>query len=147
MRARVLDWRTRLVDWGLALRGRPFVWGQTDCATLARQALVLCFGRDLTVHVPLWHSAREAAEILKQHPIVDELKALGAEERPLAFARAGDLVLMEETDDIGGVSIGVVIDASAVVASSTVDGVQLVDLQTMPENTLAYSLWEVPDNG
>lgn len=145
MPARVRDWRTRLMEWGLAQRGRAFQWGETDCATLARFSLMLCFGYDVTERIPRWYSAREAARVLEEYSIEAELLRLGAEVQPKSFARGGDIILMGESAELGGVAMGVVLDGSTVLAAGSEEGVQFVSLSSLPDEAKVYSLWEAKE--
>ena len=149
MRTRLLDWRSRLVAWGLALQGQTFVWGKTDCATLGREALQVCFGEDVVPHIGKpWTTMRQAAKRLQKFPYREQLEALGAEQNPLAFMRAGDIVIgVEPTERLDQLSVMVCLDASQLLASSTVDGVRILDRRAIPDGAVAYSLWEVPDRG
>lgn len=142
---RVLDWRSRLIEWGVQQIGKPFKWGQTDCAMLVRRALEECFGRDLVPHVPQWSDRRRAQRTLKKYGSWRSmLLSLGAEERPINFARTGDVIWMDEpTEPVGGEAYGVWLDAACLVSSD--EGVYLVSSRDMPQTAVALSLWEVPD--
>jgi len=141
MRERVRDWRTRLVEWAALQVGQPFAWGKTDCATLARSALRECFGEDVAPEVPTWSTKKEAMRVLKQHQPLQILESLGAEQKSIAFARAGDIVSLP-SDDAGELALGVWIDGACLVSSKKA-GVQLVPAADMPRDCIAYSLWEI----
>jgi len=138
---RVRDWRTRLIAWSAEQVGKPFVWGETDCASLVRAALMECFGKDVT-GVPTWRSKRGAANVLKKYPPLEVLGWLGAEKRTVAFARAGDVVSLPDTDTLGDVALGVWIDGACLVSTQK-GGVQLVPAAQIPRDCATYSLWEI----
>lgn len=147
MRGRVRDWRTRLLAWAATQVGRPFRWGETDCATLARAALAECFGEDVAPNVPRWHTKKGAAAALREHDPIHVLESLGAAKMTVGFARAGDIVqLIAEEDTLGGVALGVWIDGSCLITSRKA-GVQIIPAAAMPRDSVVYSLWEIQENG
>lgn len=143
MRPRILEWRSRLLAWADTVDGKPFVWGETDCGSLARAALAECFGVDVAPSLPQWSTAKQAAAVLKKRTVIDILTALGAEQRPIAFARTGDIIIMTEADEVGGVALGVWLDAAVLLSSRT--GVHTVAHPILPLDAVACSLWEVSD--
>lgn len=61
---RLPDWSERLFACLVAHQGRPFVWGETDCATLFADAVAAVTGADpLAAHRP-WDSQRAAGRVL-----------------------------------------------------------------------------------
>ena len=150
MASRVLDWRSRLLSWADAQVGMPFRWGTTDCASLARGALAICFGRDVVPSIPNWRSARRATSLLRRHGSVRAVMLhLGAEQTTLAFARTGDVLVMPEPDESVGIeAVGVWLDGAVLLVSQE-QGVHVVTRPVFPrehEVTL-YSLWEIPERG
>ncbi len=139
---RRVDWRSRLLCWSALQVGRPFVWGQTDCATLGRSALTEIFGVDVMPWLPTWHSAREAVQVVQTYgPVESILEKLGACGVSSAFMRAGDLVVMREPEEeIGRVAIMVCIDGRECIVSRHT-GVVLERLPLLVEGAQAYSLW------
>lgn len=65
MLVRTRVWRSELVAWADKVRGAPYLWGETDCSTLARQALRIQFGQDVFPRMLRWTSLREALRVLK----------------------------------------------------------------------------------
>ena len=143
---RVRDWRTRLIAWSNAQIGRPFIWGETDCAALVRASLQECFGQDVVPGVPTWQSKREAIRVLKAHEPVKILEALGAVKTTVGFARAGDIVRANETDVVGGIALGVWVDGGCLV-TSVERGVVFIRAASMPRDGVVYSLWEILADG
>lgn len=137
---RPLDWRTRLVRWALAQPGRPFVWGETDCATLARQAVVLCYGEDPWPDTPQWHTAREAKRAhAASGGMVAALECLGARHVPLNFARTGDIVAFPEPKEkIGGMALGVWVDDRCLLSSD--EGVFMARRTDLPADAMVLTL-------
>lgn len=135
------DWRTRLQRWAAAQQGKAFEWGVTDCAALARAALLEMFGDGIERYLPQWSSVREAVTILQARGSIGAiLEELGATRTTVPFMRAGDLVLSAEPDEeIGRVSVMVCIDAQQCLAS-TREGVCM--LNPLPQSVV-FSLWEV----
>jgi hypothetical protein len=139
------DWPSRLQAWAAAQQGKPFEWGTTDCAALARSALIAMFGEELATHLPRWDSVRGAALILQVRGSVGSvLEELGAERTTVPFMRVGDVVVSPELEeDVGHESVMVCIDGQRCVAS-TREGVAV----SLPDpKGVVYSLWEVTFNG
>lgn len=142
-----LDWRTQLARWAQAQPGRPFVWGETDCAALVRQGLELVFGHDLWPETPYWHSAREAKKTHKTTGgMVAALQRLGAQQTTVNFARSGDVVAFPEPEEkVGGTALGLWVDDRCLLSSDR--GVVAVRRQDLPPDAAVYSLWGVPVHG
>jgi hypothetical protein len=141
------DWRTRLGAWATTQVGKQFVWGQTDCASLAREALCQMFGRDLIPVAVDYSTAYGATRALAQFgDIGSYLEELGAERTTPAFLRAGDIVLMDEpTEAVGGVALMICLDSRRCLMTGP-NGVS----ETLLANDAAaavYSLWEVVTSG
>lgn len=141
MLSRQRDWRAQLHRWARQQLGAPFVWGETDCASLARQALTVMFGEDLLPELPRWSTAREAVAVLAQHGAgVGLLVALGAQEVSLSFIRAGDIVVTEEVEEtVGHAAYMVCLDRLQCITSTT-DGVGVLNAEPPCR---VFSLWEV----
>lgn len=147
-RMRVPDWRTRLVRWARRQERRPFIWGQTDCGSLARAALLEMFGADVVPHIPRyssWAEAVRASAVVHAHGGFDGiLRALGGQIVPLAFLRTGDIVVRPEaTEDVGGHSLLVCADPPMCLVSTRQYGVRW----GVPTDGTVWSLWEVAHNG
>lgn len=92
---RIVDWRPRLVAWVevTAREQAAFVWGQTDCFSLVRQAWAVQFGRDVVApFIQSWDSLRGAVAAwqdvtARYHGIDGLMAAVGA--RPLALRSRG----------------------------------------------------------
>ena len=148
MTPRVLHWRSALLAWAEGLDGQPFAWGLTDCATLARKALEVCFGMDLVPECPSWNKPHEALRVIRDFGRPSQiLTRLGAAPRPLTFVRAGDIIVMpEQQEPIGREALGVWLDG-AVLLSDRERGAHIVARPIMPNDATAYSIWEVPARG
>lgn len=138
---RRLDWRSRILAWSQAQVGKPLVWGQTDCAALARTAIVQMFGEAAEEILPRWKTAREALTILQERGSIGTiLEELGADKLSVPFLRAGDLVVSSEPEEaVGGQSVMVCIDRTQCLAGTS-HGVVMTAPGT---NAVVYSLWEL----
>lgn len=145
MITRVWDWRLLLCRWAWLQPGRPFVWGETDCAMLARTALAICFGGDIFPGVPRWKTPMGAARALaRTGGFGPMLLAMGATETTPAFARTGDVCCFPEPEErVGNVAIGVWVDVGCLLSSD--EGVLVVPRVALPAATHVYSIWEVPE--
>lgn len=109
-RMKVEGWEQRLADAIEDARGRPFAWGQHDCATWAldvRRALT--GGPDVVTWRGRYRTAigsHRAMRKLGWHSLEDGARALMGEPlQGILFAQRGDLVL-SQGDRAGGVCIG-----------------------------------------
>lgn len=58
------NWRPLLLAWAERVRGLPYVWGQTDCFSLAREAIAVQFGeQEPFPDLPHWSSLREGLRV------------------------------------------------------------------------------------
>lgn len=136
------QWRTRLLAWADGVRGQPYAWGRTDCASLARAALDEMFCRSVTAHIPRWTSKRTALRALADVGGIDTaLRGLGAELVTLPFARAGDIIVTTDPDDPEH-GVLVYVDPWCV-GSSGETGVQWVARAQLDPDSRVYTLWEV----
>jgi len=139
---------SRIENWDIALfrfvevhEGEPFEWGRTDCATLARGGVAAMYGEDLLPDLPIWRSQRGALKASRRlGPIIDALKALGAERVSIRFAQSGD-ILIPDPDEDGLPRLAIVWNAAAL-CSSPEHGVTLVPLAVIPRGT---PLWRLPN--
>jgi hypothetical protein len=82
-------------DWAFRVRGRPFAWGETDCAILTLEGLELLTGHPCVAgYRGLWASREEALAHFSQELPSDVLKGLGAVEVAPAFAVFGDVITL-----------------------------------------------------
>ena len=107
------DWEDRLHDYLAALAGATFVWGQIDCCTFAAGAVEAVTGVDpIPEFRGRYTTARGSVRALRKwgSGTLEATIAAKFEDRPLAFAHRGDLVMI---DGLLGVSIGVAVGADA----------------------------------
>lgn len=141
---RSLRWRTDLLSWSMAQLHQPFVWGKTDCGTLAREALRIMFARDMTPWLPAWSSRKEAVAVLREHGKIEEqIARLGPTAASLGFVRAGDLIVEPEPDErVGRRAVYVCVDGCQLLMSSR-EGVGLINSYLLNPESKVYSLWAV----
>jgi hypothetical protein len=91
---RAWDWEVRLSQWGIEHAGLPFAWGETDCASLVRDAMRVLYDRDVW-ESPTWYdslaSAYQTLQLVGGAPAW--LLAHGATRMPLAFAQPSDVLV------------------------------------------------------
>lgn len=103
---------SRLENWPAALaalfahaRAQPLVWGRHDCCLFAADAVLAITGADPAAALRgTYGDVKGARRIVKRHggSIERLAEAMAARhgwpERPVAFARRGDLVLLEPAE-------------------------------------------------
>lgn len=96
---RTETWEVDLVAWADSVRGQPFVWGKTDCVSLAREALRAVFGEDPAPGLA-YGSLREAVAVIEERGLEERLRDAGlvlVEGGP-NFAQNADLVVGTDPD-------------------------------------------------
>lgn len=123
---RVPNWDIALHQWAADVVGRPYVWGETDCGSLVREAHALMYGVDL-FHVKPYTTRRQA---LYRHNSTGGVEAVlreaGAVDVPVAFAQQGDVLCEAEGDGLP--ACGVVVGRS-VIWATVEDGVARTPLR------------------
>lgn len=133
------DRYARLVSYAQEHAGERFRWGTTDCYTLARGALDAFYGASLlpAVFYTRQDVAERAARMFVDIP--GALYELGARPRLLAFAQAGDLIVMPGKDEVGLPRFGVVADGAGHLLTSDLSaGVMVVDMKTVPPDSTVW---------
>jgi hypothetical protein len=104
---RLTDWRGRLAAAVNAMMREPFRWGSNDCVSgLFAPVVRAVTGTDLSGELPEYDTLPGAKDALADRGF-DGLRALALtylEEIAPAFARAGDIVIIE--NQIGGIGEG-----------------------------------------
>lgn len=129
--------RDALIAWADTQRGKPFKWGHTDCATMARKACLVMHGVD-PFPLPAWKSRAKAVRVLAECGGIAKVLAETAQPVGRGFARTGDIALLEDKAALGN-SLMVVID-SRVLVSQPETGVTLEDRSILPASA---SFWRV----
>lgn len=102
---RYRDWELRLTRWATGLEGRPFRWGETDCASLLCQALRVMSPDPLTT--PVWADARSARRARRSVRPTDLLRAHGLATILPPYVQPGDVAVLESPRALTcGVSLG-----------------------------------------
>ena len=113
MTDRLPDWEDRLHDYLAGLAGASFAWGTLDCALFAAGAVLAMTGDDpAAAFRDRYGTARGSVRALRKWGAgtLEATIAATFADRPLAFARRGDLALV---DGPLGASVGVVVGADA----------------------------------
>jgi hypothetical protein len=76
-------------------QSRPFSWGANDCVTFAAAAVIAQTGVDHLAEIKAWKSMRGAAGELKRRGGFVEAVSSRLIEIPCAFAKRGDVGLVE----------------------------------------------------
>jgi hypothetical protein len=93
---RIVNWSVSLAELANDIVGVPFEWGKTDCASVARAALVAMFGEDpLVPHIDVTYTTKigAARAFKKAGSFVDIVLAAGAREIASNLAGDGDFMI------------------------------------------------------
>lgn len=105
---RAPDWPERLAELVESCRGRPFAWGEHDCASFAAAAVHAVSGR--VVSLPAHGSEMAAMRAIAAHGslVAAAVAVLGASLAP-SLARRGDIVVVSNGGrEVLGVCLGTV---------------------------------------
>lgn len=120
---RVPNWDTLLFEWAMEQRGKPYVWGETDCGSLVRSAVGIISGEPAFAHVWPYRTRAQAGRRLSETGGVSAvLLAAGWVAVPLTMAQQGDVLIMDTED---GPACGVIV-ARLLLTSDLAAGVQLL---------------------
>ena len=95
---RVRNWDGLLMGWARSVAGRPFVWGITDCGTLARGAALAMYGVDLVPDAPHYRTKTGALRAVGRTSVAAELERAGARRVGVAYLQAGDVLCAPDED-------------------------------------------------
>lgn len=133
---RVENWDSELVRYAEAHRGESFRWGETDCVTLTREALMIMLGEDPWRHlVPRFKTLRKAARLAGELEPEITLRDTGAVEVGYHFGWAGDVALAPGQDDDGLPGISLLLPNRKALVATVADGVVVTDKLALPEGT------------
>lgn len=139
---RVFNWNVALGELARELVGQAVVWGETDCVSVARKALVAMYGEDISApYIDVTYSTKlGAARALKKigglETVID---ATGCRGVPLHLTRDGDFLFFESDD--GGENIATKMGSRWVVAipeENTIRAIKLNIAELDTEHTRAY---------
>lgn len=98
MMSRVPNWNVELAALARELGEQGFEWGKTDCASVARAALVAMYGEDLVapyIHTTYTTKIGASRAFRKIGSMVDIITSAGAREVPLHATRDGDFLVFQ----------------------------------------------------
>jgi hypothetical protein len=136
-------WEFRLVAYANSQVGRPFVWGETDCYSLVREALECVYDADLLPHI-IYTSKAKATTAARAFPQPGAaLSDFGAVRVPLPNAQSGDVLLMPGDDGLGLPRFAVVVDGRGrVLTSDPGAGAEVLRASNIPPDSTAWR-WDV----
>lgn len=91
---KVENWQNKLIAWAVSQEGRPFISGETDCASLCKHGLEVIYGEDI---VKLkWSTSEEALRTyVRVKDIYQYIVSQGWVEVERNYIQAGDLVILK----------------------------------------------------
>jgi cell wall-associated NlpC family hydrolase len=135
---RIHNWDVYLAMWATDLLGQPFVWGETDCASLVRAAMQVMYGEDRWPDTPRYTDAAGALRVSEEHGTVkDHVLALGATKHVITFTQAGDIVIAPKTAEEHFDATAIAI-ADKLLMTEEGRGVWTVPVWKAPEQGTAY---------
>ena len=134
--ARVPNWEIELTNFAVGEVGRPFIWGETNCVSLALRAFDSYLGTEF--HKRWRHymsTATRAAAFSRSEGldgIVERLRSVGMQVVRPNFERTGD-VRFCMTDDTIGASV---LLGRQCLSSTVLEGVQLFDYRALESSVV-----------
>lgn len=129
--SRIANWEVALANFVTAEVGKPFIWGETNCVSLAARALDIQSGENYHPCVKHFMSSeiRARAFVRKQGiaGIVSRLKERGLVVVPKNFEQIGDVCFVQTETTIGA---SVLLGRKAL-SSSQKNGVALFNANTL----------------
>lgn len=96
---RVNNYNRLLVEWADRQLGKPYVWGKTDCGTIAREGLAVMLGQDPFPGLPSWNSEAEMRSVWGVLGGSDAgFVHFGAKRIEPNYAQTGDVILVRIKD-------------------------------------------------
>ncbi len=136
---RIENWDVALVAFAEYVRGRPFIWGETDCATLVRRGLgIMLDGDPWRGHLGTWKTKIGAFRISSKTDARRILRGSGAVRVVPGYETAGDLALGPGRDAHGLLRVSLLIPSRKALVAFPDQGVRLVDTLSLIPGT---SFW------
>lgn len=133
---KIENWDSFLVEYANNMVGKEFVWGKTDCATLARRGLMVILGRNpWRGHIKVWRSKAAALRASKTVDPIAIFNDSGAREIDRGFISAGDIAIGPEIDSHGMFRFSLLVPTRKALSSWTEQGVILIDHLHLPIGT------------
>lgn len=118
---RPVGWPIRLREYASELRGRPFAWGSTDCASVVRGAVEIILGSDPWTELYRYTGEPGARRCFaRAGGFAGALTTAGAVTVPLGYAMQGDVVVTDSDEHAGQVEVLV---GGGVLGAATESGV------------------------
>ena len=131
------DYPQVLTNWANNTVGKPFIWGKTDCCSLACDILDMLWG--INPNIPKYTSKLEALEVAQKYRPSTVLMQLGAVVHPKSFAHTADFLIAPQ--QLGQISenLGIVI-GNMVVTAIEHGNVSLIPLSKHSNETFVLRL-------
>jgi hypothetical protein len=117
---RVPNWNVRLVELANEVLGKPFVWGETDCASVARRAVAVMYEDDpVAQHIKVTYTTKVGAAraFKKIGSMIDILLAAGAKEVRPDLTQDGDIMVFPKNENAGYENLATRIGSMWIVSS------------------------------
>lgn len=133
------NWHVWLVRFANAANGMEYKIGKTDCVSITRRALQVIYATDpWEDQLPPWKTNAQAIRRARSVDPEKLLESTGAIEIPRNFATAGDIAWRPRDDHDGLPMAAVVLPARKALLSNPENGVQIVDMLSLHEDTRFY---------
>lgn len=133
------DWDTRLFNFIVKNKNRPFKWGEWDCCLFADAVIKEITGKSIIPRQLKWKDKRTAVQAIKkyggsfQECMEKATSAKNIQSVPTAFITTGDLVMFKDLDN--RILVGIC-DGYVTLAPSG-DGLE------RKNNDLAIKVWRI----
>lgn len=133
-----LSWRNNLIEEASSLVGKPFSWGETDCATVIRLCVNSAYDGEVFPKIPEIDSLETAQQVSKDYGTPEKiLRDIGCSEVTINFVQCGDIVILPERFDLGS---GAIYVRSGYITSDMEYGVVLLNREDLPNNPTVLRL-------
>lgn len=96
---RIQNVQQHVINYAESIVGKPFVWGETDCANIIRNVLKIMYAYDVCKGIKKYKTEYAAKRrVVETGGTVSVLKRLGAYEIQRNFCQTGDFIVSPNSD-------------------------------------------------
>ena len=124
---RVDNWEIRLIEFAYTVQHEPFVWGETDCASIVRRGVEIMLEKSPITNklVPKWTSLKTALNRYNNTDISNMFEATGARLIHKSYMSNGDIILSKLLDGDSLPMLSLALPGGKILVSTMETGVQI----------------------